>query len=149
MKYFGSPHIGWCRQREKIDWQEALKFDCRLVRTIFIFCCSSQFSQDIGEWPENQILIPDWTYFLVHTAPLETGVIKVRGNNWGAKNKTGRMAQQAEEDPRYYQVAAVFKQFGTPNPQFPKDLDLGTATLFVCLPSLRACRVCLLFYRVH
>jgi len=32
-----------------------------------------QFSQDIGEWPENQILIPDWAYFhcpgatLVHT----------------------------------------------------------------------------------
>jgi hypothetical protein len=22
-----------------------------------------QFSQDIGEWPENQILIPYWTYF--------------------------------------------------------------------------------------
>jgi len=22
-----------------------------------------QFSQDTGEWPENQILIPDWTYF--------------------------------------------------------------------------------------
>jgi len=22
-----------------------------------------QFSQDIGEWLENQILIPDWTYF--------------------------------------------------------------------------------------
>jgi len=21
------------------------------------------FSQDFGEWPENQILIPDWTYF--------------------------------------------------------------------------------------
>jgi len=31
--------LGWCRQREKIDWQEARKFDCRLVRTIFIFCC--------------------------------------------------------------------------------------------------------------
>jgi len=28
-------------QREKIDWQEAQKFDCRLVRTIFIFCCPS------------------------------------------------------------------------------------------------------------
>jgi len=28
---------GWCRQREKIDWQEHRKFDCRLVRTIFIF----------------------------------------------------------------------------------------------------------------
>jgi len=29
---------GWCRQREKIDWQEQLKFDCRLVRTILFFC---------------------------------------------------------------------------------------------------------------
>jgi len=35
------------RWREKIDWQEPCKFYCRLV----------------GEWPENQILIPDWTYF--------------------------------------------------------------------------------------
>jgi len=33
--------VGWCRPREKIDWQEACKFDCRLVRTIFIFCCPS------------------------------------------------------------------------------------------------------------
>jgi len=24
--------------REKFDWQEACKFDCQLVRTIFIFC---------------------------------------------------------------------------------------------------------------
>jgi len=31
------------RQREKIDWQELCKFDCRLVRTIFIFCCPSPF----------------------------------------------------------------------------------------------------------
>jgi len=29
------------REREKIDWQEPRKFDCRLVRTIFIFCCPS------------------------------------------------------------------------------------------------------------
>jgi len=30
----------------------------------FLFLLSlSQFSQDIGEWPENQILISDWTYF--------------------------------------------------------------------------------------
>jgi len=27
------------------------------------FVVPCQFSQDIGEWPENQILIPDWTYF--------------------------------------------------------------------------------------
>jgi len=52
-----------CQQREKIDWQEAHKFDCWLEGTIFIFCCPSSISQDIGEWPQNQILIPDWTYF--------------------------------------------------------------------------------------
>jgi len=28
-----------------------------------IFVVPRQFSQDIGEWPENQILIPDWAYF--------------------------------------------------------------------------------------
>jgi len=27
------------------------------------FVVPHQFSQDIGEWPQNQILIPDWTYF--------------------------------------------------------------------------------------
>jgi len=73
---------------EKIDWQEPRKFDCRLVRTIlggagrgrkligrkpanlivgwcgrFLFIVPRQFSPDVGEWPENQILIPDWTYF--------------------------------------------------------------------------------------
>jgi len=26
--------------------------------------------QDIGEWAENQILIPDWTYFHCHGATL-------------------------------------------------------------------------------
>jgi len=46
------------------------------------------------------------------------------------------MAQQAEEDPRYYQVAAVFKQFGTPNPQFPKDLDLEYTELQKHVPAM-------------
>jgi len=37
---YSCPHwLGWCHEREKIDWQEAHKFDCQLVRTIFIFCC--------------------------------------------------------------------------------------------------------------
>jgi len=27
------------------------------------FVVPRQFSQGIGEWPENQILIPDWAYF--------------------------------------------------------------------------------------
>jgi len=50
-------HLG---QREKIDWQEPRKFDCRLVRTIFIFLWPSAI---FTTQPENQILIPDWTYF--------------------------------------------------------------------------------------
>jgi len=29
------------------------------------------FSQDIGEWPENQILIPDWTHFHCPGASLQ------------------------------------------------------------------------------
>jgi len=32
--------VGWCQQREKIDWQEAGKFDCWLVQMIFIFLLS-------------------------------------------------------------------------------------------------------------
>jgi len=27
------------------------------------FVVPRQFSQVVGEWPQNQILIPDWTYF--------------------------------------------------------------------------------------
>jgi len=27
------------------------------------FVVPRQFSQVVGEWPENQILIPNWTYF--------------------------------------------------------------------------------------
>jgi len=29
--------LGWCQEREKIDWQEPGKFDCWLVWMIFIF----------------------------------------------------------------------------------------------------------------
>jgi len=28
-----------------------------------LFVVPRQFSQVVGEWSENQILIPDWTYF--------------------------------------------------------------------------------------
>jgi len=41
------------------------------VRTIFIFCVvPRQF-----EWPQNQILIPDWTYFHCPGATLAQGSI--------------------------------------------------------------------------
>jgi len=36
--FLAARQLEWCRQREKNDWQEPRKFDCRLVRTIFIFC---------------------------------------------------------------------------------------------------------------
>jgi len=41
----------------------------------FYFLLSSvQFSQVVGKWPENQILIPDWTYFCCPGATLEVNV---------------------------------------------------------------------------
>jgi len=58
------------KPRTNNDWQEARKFDCR---TIFNFVVPRQFSQDIGEWPQNQILIPDWTYFHCPGATLASG----------------------------------------------------------------------------
>jgi len=35
----------------------------RWVRRFLFFVVPHQFSPDTGEWPQNQILIPDWTYF--------------------------------------------------------------------------------------
>jgi len=40
------------------------------------------FHEDIGEWPENQILIPDWPYFHCPGASLIQGTDK---NNNGLR----------------------------------------------------------------
>jgi len=45
----------------------------------FLFFVVPQFSQGIGEWPENQILIPDWTYFHCPGATLAQDVTIFRG----------------------------------------------------------------------
>jgi len=80
--FIGS-YFWWFREREKIDWQESSKFDCQLGRTIFGKSgrgrkligrnpvnlivswvgrfLNIKFPQDIGEWPQNQILIPGAT----------------------------------------------------------------------------------------
>jgi len=51
---FSSHNLGWCREREKIDWQEAPKFDCQPVADDFyFFVVPRQFLQAIGEWSEN------------------------------------------------------------------------------------------------
>jgi len=42
------------------------------------FVVPRQFSQDIGEWPENQILIPDWPYFHCPGTTLQ-----IHGVLWG------------------------------------------------------------------
>jgi len=47
----------------------------------FFFIVPRQFSQDIGEWPENQILIPDWTYFHCPGATLVIEVKRERKTN--------------------------------------------------------------------
>jgi len=43
------------------------------------FVVPRQFSQDIGEWPENQILITDWTYLHFPGATLLANVLFIRG----------------------------------------------------------------------
>jgi len=88
--FFPGVLVGWCRQREKIDWQESRKFDCRLVRTIFIFCCPSSIFTRL--WPENQTLIPDWTNF-------HNGLTLVQGKgreNAKRNRKNGGGTEQVE-----------------------------------------------------
>jgi len=44
--------------------QPTIKFMCFLpINFLPLPAPPYQFSQDIGKWQENQILIPDWTYF--------------------------------------------------------------------------------------
>jgi len=40
------------------------------VDDFYFFVFPHQFSQGICEWPENQILISDWTYFYCPGATL-------------------------------------------------------------------------------
>jgi len=57
--------VGWCGQF-----------------SFFVVLC--QFSQVVGEWPENQILIPDWTYFYCPGATLQdnkkTKIVRTNDN---------------------------------------------------------------------
>jgi len=53
---------GWGRERKLIGRSRVNLIVGWCGRFLF-FVVLRQFSQDIGEWPENQILIPDWAYF--------------------------------------------------------------------------------------
>jgi len=58
--------LGWSQEREKIDWQEAQNLNLIVgwCGRFLFFVVSRQFTPSkIGEWQENQILIPGWTYF--------------------------------------------------------------------------------------
>jgi len=46
-----------------MDWQEPVNLIVGWCRQFLFFVVLRQFSQVVGEWPENQILIPDWIYF--------------------------------------------------------------------------------------
>jgi len=46
-----------------------------------------QFSQGIGKWPENQILIPDWTYF--HCPGASLPINRMSMVSLGLVSKTG------------------------------------------------------------
>jgi len=59
------------------------------------FVVPRQFSQDIGDWPENQILIPDWTYFHCCRLVLSCNMWKLLG--YSEDNKDSNSANQAPE----------------------------------------------------
>jgi len=54
--------IGCCQMREKIDWQEPVNLIVGADDFYFLLPLAN-FQQANGEWAENQILIPNWTYF--------------------------------------------------------------------------------------
>jgi len=62
-----------CWQREKIDWQNRVNLIVGWCGQFLIFVVLHQFSQVVGEWLENQILIPDWTYFYCPGTTLRLG----------------------------------------------------------------------------
>jgi len=66
-----------------------------------IFVVPRQFSQEIGEWPENQILIPDWTYF--HCPG--TTLVKYDGKNWCA---AAPARERERESVTVHMPSAVF-----------------------------------------
>jgi len=59
--------LGWCQEREKIDWQEPLKFG---ADNFYFLLSLVNFHQTVASGPENQILISDWTYFHRSSATL-------------------------------------------------------------------------------
>jgi len=59
-----SPCVRWCQQRErKLIGRKPINLIVGWCGQFLFFVVPFQFSLDAGEWPESQILIPDWTYF--------------------------------------------------------------------------------------
>jgi len=54
------------------------------VEDFYFFVVPHQFSQAIGQWPQNQILIPDLTYF--HCPGPTLGLYGAKIFGWWNKN---------------------------------------------------------------
>jgi len=73
------------------------------------FVVPRQFSQVVSEWPENQILIPDWTYFHCPGATLVKLVEpnKVRFDiNFGVPDKVDSLARAELQSSRRLMIHA-------------------------------------------
>jgi len=68
--------VGWCG-----------RFLFFVVPRKFSLDAGDQFSQVVGEWPENQILIPDWTNFHCPDANKISVLIKTTTGNFWANQK--------------------------------------------------------------
>jgi len=76
------------KRREGGEWPTSVVGWCQQFLFFDVPC---QFSKDIGKWPENQILIPDWAYFHCPGATLMSSVKVDEGQQ---KIKTVRTNQQ-------------------------------------------------------
>jgi len=54
---------GGARRGRKVIGRNSINLIVRWCGLFLFFVVPCQFSQVFSEWPENQVLIPDWTYF--------------------------------------------------------------------------------------
>jgi len=83
--------VAWKTHRTFLPWEKTWHGEfCWCGRFLF-FVVPRKFSLDAGEWPENQILIPEWTNFHCPGATLSGQQKKIKivlsnqqSNLWGS-----------------------------------------------------------------
>jgi len=101
------------------------------------FVVPHQFSPDVGKWPENQILIPHWTYFHCPGTILVAGVGPILFRSCSAHCPTGHKPELSDQNgphspPPGAWLLPPLSAWGT----VPLDLALLTVPLDTSQSSL-------------